>query len=185
MQDARRKRISYDAEGEVHEYTFSTYRRQPFLLDNEFRRIFPKNLDRARRKHGFLVWAYVLMPEHIHLLIPARTALTADILSSIKQPFTKRIVAKLKKENPELLTKMVSGAKRGNSPYSFWQVGGGFDRNVKEVDDYWTCIEYIHWNPVRRGLTEQPQDWPWSSARFYKDLPPYEFEVDRCEEWRP
>src|SRR5688572_16002420 len=96
----RRKRKSFDAEGEVHEYTFSAYRRRPFLSDDEFKRIFLKNLDRARKKHGFLVWAYVLMPEHVHLLIPAREARTRDILSSVKQPFTKRIVAKLKKEDP-------------------------------------------------------------------------------------
>lgn len=125
MNGKRRKRISYDAEGEVHEYTFSTYRRQPFRVDDEFKRTFLQNLDRARKKRGFLVWAYVIMPEHVHVLIPAQMALTADILSSVKQPFAKRIVAKLKKENPELWKKMESGAKRGNSPYSFWQAGGG------------------------------------------------------------
>lgn len=185
MEGKKRKRISFDQEGEVHEYTFSTYRKSPFLLDDEFRRTFLENLDRARKKHGFLVWAYVLMPDHVHLLISARTALTKDILSSIKQPFTKRIVAKLKKENPEFLRKMVSGAKRGNSPYSLWQVGGGFDRNVHGSEEYWGCIDYIHMNPVRKGLVEGPVDWPWSSARFYRDMPPHEFEVDRCEEWLP
>jgi putative transposase len=183
MSERRTKRISYDAEGEIHEYTFSTYRRQPFLTDDEFKRMFLQNLDRARKKHGFLVWAYVLMPEHVHLLIPAQSALTKDILSSIKQPFAKRIVAKLKNENPELLRKMVSGAKRGNSPFSFWQVGGGYDRNVHGAREAWDCIHYIHWNPVRRGLVERPEDLAWSSARFYKELPPCEFEVDRCEVW--
>lgn len=183
MGEKPRKRVSFDAEGEIHEYTFSTYRRRPFLQDEKFKRIFLTNLDRARKKHGFLVSAYVLMPEHVHLLVPARKALTKDILSSIKQPFAKRIVAKLKKENPDLLKKMESGAKRGNSPYSFWQVGGGYDRNVDGAKEVWDCIDYIHWNPVRRGLVERPEDWAWSSARYYKEVPPFEFEVDRCEDW--
>ena len=183
VREKRAKRVSYDADGEVHEYTFTTYRRQPFLLDDWTRRIFLEKLGQARKKHEFLVWAYVLMPEHVHLLIPARSASTRHILQSIKQPVAQAVVAKLKKEVPLALQKMMSGSMRGHSPYSFWQVGGGYDRNVKERKDYWTCIEYIHMNHVRRGLVENPEDWPWSSAKFYSEQPPYEFEVDRCEEW--
>ena len=185
MREKRAKRVSYDADGEVHEYTFTTYRRQPFLLDDWTRRIFLKKLCQARKKHGFLVWAYVLMPDHVHLLIPARSALTRHILQSIKQPVAQAVVAKLKKEDPLALQKMISGSLRGHSPYSFWQAGGGYDRNVKERKDYWTCIEYIHMNPVRKGLCETSLDWRWSSARFYAGLTTYEFKVDRCEEWRP
>jgi hypothetical protein len=92
-------------------------------------------------------------------------------------------VAKLKHEEPDLLLKMVSGAKRGDSPYSFWQVGGGYDRNVHAAKEYWGCIEYIHMNPVRKGLVDKSEDWPWTSARVYKEMPPYEFKVDRCDEW--
>jgi hypothetical protein len=55
MDGPRRKRASFDAVGEVHEYTFSTYRRRPFLEEDAFKRIFLTNLDRARNKHGFLV----------------------------------------------------------------------------------------------------------------------------------
>ena len=183
MEEERRKRRSFDAEGEVHEYTFSTYQRQPFLTNHDFNRIFLQNLSRARKEHGYLVWAYVLMPDHVHLLIPARKALTRDILGSIKQPVTKRIVAKMKREDPSFLLQLISGARRGHSPYSFWQAGGGYDRNVKGPDEYWGCIEYIHLNPVRRGLVERPEDYPWSSARNYREMPPYEFEVHRCEEW--
>jgi len=181
----RPKRISFDAEGEVHQFTFSTYRRQPFLTDGTFNKIFLKKLDAARKKHGFLVWAYVLMPEHVHLLIPARKAHAKDILKSVKQPTTQAIVAHLKKNDSDLLLKMVSGARRGDSPYSFWQVGGGYDRNVKKIKDYWGCIEYIHMNPVRRGLVEGPEDWKWSSCRQYKGLSVQNFRVDLCEEWIP
>jgi len=183
MQEKRRKRRSFDQDGEVHEYTFSTYRSQPFLLRDDFRRIFLDKLGQARQKHGFLVWAYVVMPEHVHFLIPARKAKTATILKAVKQATAQTIIAYLKREEPELLLKMASGTKRGDSPYSFWQVKGGYDRNVHGPKEYWGCIEYIHLNPVRRGLVENSVDWPWSSARFYKELPPYEFEVDRCDEW--
>jgi putative transposase len=183
MAERRAKRISFDQEGEVHEYTFSTYRRQPFLDDEEYCRIFLRKLGQARRKHGFLVWAYVLMPEHVHLLINAQRATTSAILKSVKQSTSQTIVASLKREDPERLQSMVSGSRRGDSPYSFWQVGGGYDRNVHGAKESWGCIRYIHWNPVRRGLVEKPEDWPWSSARNYLERPPYAFEVDRCVEW--
>jgi putative transposase len=153
------------------------------LSDEKFCRIFLHKLGQARKKHGFLVWAYVVMPEHVHLLLPARRATTSAILKSVKQSTAQTIVARLKKEDPDRLRCMVSGAHRGDSPYSFWQVGGGYDRNVHGPEEYWGCVRYIHANPVRRGLVERPEDWRWSSARNYMELPPYEFEVDRCQEW--
>jgi putative transposase len=70
----------------------------------------------------------------------------------------------------------------GEVHYRFWQRGGGYDRNVIESATVHQMIEYIHANPVRRGLVEQATDWLWSSARFYAgldqvcipmDLPPF------------
>jgi len=54
----------------------------------------------------------------------------------------------------------------GKVSYRFWQRGGGYDRNVWEPDTLRKMIEYIHDNPVRRGLVTRATDWPWSSARF-------------------
>ena len=142
------KRKSFDGEGHIHEFTFSTYRRQPFFMDDVYKRFFLKNLEKARKKHGFLVWAYVLMPEHAHLLIPPQGCLVRDMLKAIKQPVTQRIVAKLKKEDSSMLLKMVSGSVRGHSPYSFWQVGGGYDRDITTAREVWDAIEYIHLNPM-------------------------------------
>ncbi len=112
------KRKSFDIEGHVHEFTFSTYRRQPFLNDDRFMRIFLKNLEKARKKHGFLVWAYVLMPEHVHLLIVPQSSLVRDILKAIKQPVTQRIVSILKKGDSVTLRQMDSGTMRGHSQSS-------------------------------------------------------------------
>ena len=183
MEPHHKKRISYDAEAGVHAFTFSCYRRRPFLTDARIRELFLESLEKARKKHGFLVWAYVLMPEHVHLVIPIREAKVRAILKSIKQPTTQRSIRYLKKEDPDRLRLMISGMKRGHSPYSLWQSGGGFDQNLHTSKEIWNMIDYVHMNPVRRGLVENPEDWQWSSARFYREMPPFEFEVDRCEEW--
>jgi putative transposase len=182
VEEHRKKRKSYNVEGHVHALTFSCYRRQPFFNGDWSQRLFLDCLGRARARHGFLVWAYVVMPEHVHLLIPPRGVHVDAILKAIKQPMSQRAVSFLKKADPEMLRLMISGMTRGHSPYSFWQGGGGFDQNLKSSEECWRMIDYIHMNPVRRGLVENPEDWPWSSCRFYRDLPPYEFEVDRCEE---
>jgi putative transposase len=50
----------------------------------------------------------------------------------------------------------------------FWQTGGGFDRNITEPQTLESMIDYIHQNPVRRGLVERPSDWVWSSAGWYE-----------------
>ena len=49
----------------------------------------------------------------------------------------------------------------------FWQSGGGYDRNITEPTTLMHVIEYIHANPVRRGLAEHPWKWKWSSAAYY------------------
>lgn len=182
MAEHRKRRKSFDIEGHIHAFTFSCYRRLPFLESDFAKRVFLDCLQDARERHGFLVWAYVVMPEHVHLLIPPRGVPVAKILKSIKQPVTQRMVAHLKRTDPSALLPMISGMKRGHSPYSFWQGGGGYDDNLKTSDEVWRMIEYIHLNPVRRGLVQDASDWRWSSCRFYRNLAPYEFEVDRCEE---
>ena len=58
----------------------------------------------------------------------------------------------------------------GEMHYRFWQRGGGYDRNVFEPATVYSQIEYMHNNPVRRGLCEQAEDWLWSSAADYAGL---------------
>lgn len=179
------KRKSFDTDGFAHELTFSCYRRQRFFDEAWIRDVFLDCLRVARKRHGFLVWAYVVMPEHVHLLVAPQGCNVRDILRSIKQPTSQRVIAQLKRARSPLLHRMESRARRGNSPYSFWQVGGGYDRNLFSSKAIWAAIEYIHQNPVRRGLVDQAEDWPWSSCRSYWELPSSEMEGDRCDVWMP
>jgi len=62
---------------------------------------------------------------------------------------------------------MMSGSLSGLPSYRFWQRGGGYDRNLVSKQAVLNSIEYIHNNPVRKGLVKSPEDWNWSSAGFY------------------
>ena len=66
----------------------------------------------------------------------------------------------------------------GTEERRFWQAGGGYDRNIIDEKTAWKVIDYIHLNPVRRGLVERPEDWEWSSARWYAGLRPVPLEID-------
>jgi len=62
--------------------------------------------------------------------------------------------------------------------HRFWQPGGGYDRNAYDLAIVHAMIEYIHANPVRRGLVVRPEDWEWSSAGWYAGIRPVPIELD-------
>lgn len=104
----------------------------------------------ARRKEfGFLITAWVFLPNHWHAIVFPRYPLTISAaMSSVKASSTKRI-----------------NQMRGDAGV-LWQ-GRFFDRALRTVKEYRETVDYIHWNPVKAGLVERPEDWPWSSARDY------------------
>ncbi len=124
-------------------------------------------IDRARQIHAFDLWAYVVMPEHAHLLIwPRESAYSiSGILTSIKRPVSRKALSYVRTSAPNFLSQMEDRQPGGRVHYRFWQRGGGYDRNLTEPKSIWAEIDYFHANPVRRGLCETPTAWPWSSAR--------------------
>ena len=128
-----------------HFLTFSCYRRAPLLSTPQSRHVFEKTLERVRRWYGFYVTGYVVMPEHVHLLIsePERGRL-CTALQMLKQ-----IVAR----------ELSPGQK-------FWQPRY-YDFNVWSERKCVEKLRYLHRNPVKRGLVERPEDWEWSSFRHY------------------
>jgi putative transposase len=147
--------------GHAHALTFTCFHRQPFLSKDRTCQWLADAINRARERHRFHVWAYVFMPEHVHLLICPldREYSVSRILESIKLPVTRRAVAFVKKESPEFLRRMLDQQPNGSSSYRFWQRGGGFDRNIIQPKTAWDEINYIHANPVRRNLCLRPDAW--------------------------
>ena len=129
-----------------------------------------ESLSAARVKHEFAVWAYVLMPEHVHLLIlPGHPDYSiSDILADIKQPVTRRALRYCRQNAPTFLRRMMDVRTDGTTVNRFWQRGGGYDRNLIKPSAVHETVDYIHANPVRRGLVESPGAWGWSSAGYYE-----------------
>lgn len=122
-------------------------------------------IERARADHHFDLWAYVIMPEHVHLLIwPEDEYTISSILKTIKQSVSRRALLFVRKQAPDFFAKMADQQPSGQLSYRFWQRGGGYDRNLVEPRAIWQTMDYIHANPVRRNLCASVIDWPWSSA---------------------
>jgi putative transposase len=132
--------------GQSHFVTFSCYHRCPMFTTAASRQLFESALERMRRNFQLRVYAYVVMPEHIHLLVsePQRGIL-ADALKALKQSVSRRLIA--------------------NADH-FWQKRY-YDFNIRNHLQFVEKICYIHRNPVKRGLCERPEDWAWSSFRHY------------------
>jgi putative transposase len=131
----------------LHFLTFSCYCRAPLLGTPRARNVFEQTLERARRWYGFYVTGYVVMPEHVHLLIsePERAKLSVA-LQMLKQNVARQL------REPE------GGPFWQPRYYDFcvWS-------NAKRIEK----LRYIHRNPVRRGLVSSAEQWQWSSFRHY------------------
>jgi putative transposase len=110
------------------------------------------------------------MPEHVHLLIwPMHTVYSVSpFLNSIKQSVAKQALIFVERHAPLFLQQMADVQPDGTVHHRFWQRGPGHDRNLTEPAVIWAEIDYIHANPVRRGLCVRPTDWKWSSAVEYE-----------------
>jgi putative transposase len=151
--------------GHAHELTFSCYHRFAFLQSELTCQWLADAINEAREEHNFAIWAYVFMPEHAHVLIYPKNPVynISTIWADIKGPVGRKAIAHLKEHAPHWLPKIT--VKRGKrTERRFWQAGGGFDRNVFEPHTLLAMIDYIHANPVRRGLITRAEDWKWSSA---------------------
>ena len=172
----------YNMPGHAHELTFSCYRNRSFLSSTRTCNWLVDAIQRARIKYDFSLWAYVFMPDHVHLLIcPRQESYSISfILQAIKQPVSSKAVGYLKREKPDGLAQLSTGQKV--QPYCFWQKGGGYDRNITSVDTILSMVRYIHNNPVRRGLVKVPDDWYYSSAAYWSSIRDEPMIIDK-DDW--
>ena len=137
--------------GHSHFVTFSCYRRQPNFASAEIYDLFVQCLEEMRRRFSMCVYGYVVMPEHVHLLVsePDRDVL-ADAIHYLKLSFAKRLRSR-------------EGRVESRS---FWQKRY-YDRNVRDAHEFSVKLRYLHRNPVKRGLVCEAAEWKWSSFRHY------------------
>jgi putative transposase len=146
--------------------TFSCCHRLPLLQNDRIKQAFVDCLIRARQLHHFQLAAWIVMPEHVHLLLRPNLpdSPVPLVLNAIKSSLAHQVLARWREVKAPILARITD---RGGA-VRFWQAGGGYDRNIESYEETWEKMRYIHNNPVVRGLVAAPTDWPWSSARWYE-----------------
>ncbi|MGA7783439.1 MAG: transposase, partial [Candidatus Acidiferrales bacterium] len=156
----------YYGKGHLHFITFSCYRRQPFLGTRRARDCFVRTLDWVRTRQGFRLAGYVVMPEHVHLLISEpKTGNPSKAVQVLKQ----KVSRTLRRRRRKIPHGQLQLAFRDSSPDAkhLWQ-RRFYDFNVWSWPKVREKLEYMHANPVKRKLVRHPKDWPWSSWSFYE-----------------
>ena len=135
----------YQQAGQLHFVTFSCHGRKPLLGSAARRDLFESALERVRKRFRWAILGYVVMPEHVHLLVnePSHGNL-AQAIQALKTSVTVRVP---------------------NRP--FW-LERYYDFNAWSAEKVTEKLRYLHRNPVARGLVSRPEDWKWSSFRHYQ-----------------
>jgi REP-associated tyrosine transposase len=161
----RNKPRRYTGRGDLHFITFSCYQRRPLLGSVRARNLFVKILGEVRARHEFLLIGYVVMPEHVHLVISEPKRLTPSrVLQILKQRVARQMRGKRRKTSGQQLR--FKFPETEGELRRFWQ-RRFCDFNVYSTVKLREKLEYMHGNPVKRKLAKHSQDWPWSSFSFY------------------
>jgi putative transposase len=147
--------------------TIVTQHRLPVFQTDQMRKILCRAIDEARHSGAFLLFAYVIMLDHMHLLT-SRPSTTSNLLRVLKGLTARRIIDFLKTRGYESsLAKLRHQERDRNYRYSLWQT----EKNVLPIFSEGMFLEkvrYIHQNPVRAGLVEDAAKFRWSSARIWQ-----------------
>jgi putative transposase len=153
----------FQESGQTHFVTFSCLKRWPYLASAALYDLFVQCLEDMRWRFGMCVYGFVVMPEHIHLLLSEPTAVKlAEAMHYLKLSFSKRIPGLLSRAQ---VSAHKTGANLGHGG-SFWEKRY-YDRNVRDYREFTLTLRYLHRNPVARGLVLAPEEWKWSSYRHY------------------
>jgi len=149
--------------GHLHFITFSCYRRLPLLGTARSRNAFVRGLDEVRAKYAFSLLGFVVMPEHVHLLIgESKAGNPSTVMHSLKLRVSKR----MRRMRRNSVAVQNSFPFDGLTAPRFWQ-SRFYDFNVHSAKKRREKLDYMHRNPMSRRLVKDPKDWVWSSYASY------------------
>src|SRR5574341_619627 len=163
----------YDHDGKARFLTFCTQNRMAILTNESVLASLLQAIEWAREKYGFRLIGYVIMPDHVHLvIIPAIESKVGTLIGEIKRTSTKLIHYELRNKDNDLMSKF-KVRRNGIDKFALWQKRC-FARNCRDDLEVWEKVNYCHTNPVNNGLVRIPREWKWSSFNWYhgnRDVP--------------
>jgi len=148
------------AKGGSYFFTVVTDRRRPFLCEPENIMLLRSLFTEMKERHPFIIDAIVMLPDHLHCLwtLPEEDSNYSKRWRLIKSAFSRRCGAQYKGT--------MSKSRQNKKEQAVWQ-RRFWEHEIRNDKDYKQHVEYIHYNPVKHGLTAAPSDWPFSSFHRY------------------
>lgn len=150
--------------------TSVTKDRLPIFRTDKMKQIAARAFDEARLSAKILIFAYVIMPDHIHMVTDGSKPIS-EVLRYLNGISAKRIIDHLKENNLETsLGKLRQERKERGYKHSVWQHHADAFHLTTE-DTLMQKVNYIHQNPVRAGLSARAEEYLYSSARIWRNEP--------------
>ncbi len=172
-----RKIKHYTSLGHAHFITLVVNKRMSVFLNSETARKAMQAVEFYQKNFSIKILGYVIMPDHIHLIVwPQDKKSLEEFVRDFKKYLAKEILEQLTLSEK---TKLLLGKpQKRNHRFQIWQKDY-YDFNIYNQDILSEKLNYIHYNPVRKGLVENPEDYPYSSYRSYLEKGEILLEVDR------
>ncbi|MBZ0265232.1 transposase [bacterium] len=163
--------------------TFGCFKRKYLFRYHHLADLFVEHLDHWRSEEKIQLWAFVVMINHIHLLVFAPEVDIRKSLKKLKARTGREALTRLQIHDKPTYESL-EVLDHGNVVHRFWQTGGGHDRMINTEKDLVARMNYIHNNPKQNDLIEVPEDYRWSSARFWKTGEPVPLRMDIPYWWK-
>jgi putative transposase len=138
--------------------------------------MFLSHLKSTCKYYSIDIYGYVIMPEHIHLVLYPRDEVSIGrVIGELKSKSAREILLQFRRENSSLLSRLTV-----RETTSLWQKRC-YDHNCRTPETVIEKINYCHKNPVTRGLVNDPEDWKWSSYRWYEGMDDVAIEIEGYE----
>jgi putative transposase len=171
----------FHIEGHIYYITTVVYNRLPIFTRPAFIVPLIDSLNFYRHKQEFRLLGYVIMPDHVHLVIwPFGASTVSDMMRDYKEFTSKRIIRQAEVEGNEAWATAfrLAGSETGRGQNKVWQ-DSYWDENIYTERFLRQKLNYVHRNPLRAGLVKQPADYLYSSYRNYEFGEEWLIEIDR------
>lgn len=177
-----RSRYKFDiVPDQAYFITLSVVEMIPIFTNSTYINVLIKNFEFYRKEEGLKIFYYVIMDSNTHMIVSHKDDI-GGIIRNLKSYAAKEMIKYLKNDSRKWMLHLMKHYKKSykqKSEYQFWQEGS-HPKLIHSVDMLEQKVDYIHFNPVKRGLVLEPDDWLYSSARNYSGKENM-FEVDQIE----
>ena len=167
----------YDHDGRARFVTFTIRNRIPILANDTSRQTVVDAIAESVQVNRLRLLGYVIMPEHVHLVVvPPIELRLGPAIGLLKNKAAHGILRQLRTSASPLLPNF-SVIRNGKIRSALWE-RRCYDHNCRTDDAVTVRINYYHNNPVIRKLVAEPQQYEWSSCRWYLGIEPVKLHMN-------